>query len=87
MIIHYETKITYTAKETHPDRKYMTDWTPEKVYTYDDRYNINTDCFCGEDDIMDTIKEDLLLVAGGGYDWKHINVIKIDIKEVNKIAV
>lgn len=77
-------KLTYTIKPTHPDFQYLTEsWTPEKKFTDEDVWHINPDCFCGEEDIEDYIKETMLLTAGGGYDWNGIDNIEFEMKEVN----
>lgn len=77
----YNCKITYTMDEEHPDIQYVKDWTPEKVFEFSDTYFINKDYFNGEDHIRDYIINDLKLVAGGGYDCKHIHNVRIVIKK------
>lgn len=77
-------KLTYTIKPTHPDFQYLAEsWSPEKRFTDEDTYHIDPDKFYGEDDIKDYIMEDMLLVAGGGYDWKGIDNIEFEMKEEN----
>lgn len=76
-------KIYYTIKETHPDKDCVVGgWNPDKVYDYEDIYTIDPDKFYGPDHIMNYIKEDLALVAGGGYDWNHIDNIKLEMEVV-----
>lgn len=77
-------KLTYTIKPTHPDFQYLTEsWTPEKKFTDEDVWHINPDCFYGEEDIEGYIKENMLLTAGGGYDWNGIDNIEFEMKEGN----
>ena len=77
-------KLTYTIKPTHPNFQYLDEsWLPEKRFTDEDTYHINPDCFYGEEDIEDFIKENMLLTAGGGYDWKGIDNIEFEMKEEN----
>ena len=66
--------ITYTVDKKHPDYKCIVNPTEIQsftdVYTFDDRYHIpleNCKRYC---------KDDLALVAGGGYDAKHIHNVK-----------
>lgn len=80
-------KLTYTIKPTHPDFQYLTEsWLPEKRFTDEDTWHINPDCFYEEEDIEDYIKENMLLTAGGGYDWNGIDNIEFEMKEVNQYA-
>lgn len=77
-------KLTYTIKPTHPDFQYLTEnWSPEKRFTDEDTYHINPNLFYGDEDIEDFIKEDMLLVAGGGYNWNGIDNIEFEMKEIN----
>ena len=77
-------KLTYTIKPTHPDFYCLGEsWSPEKRFTDEETWHINPDCFCGDDDIEDHIMEDMLLVAGGGYDWNGIGNIEFEIKKEN----
>lgn len=76
----YYGQIAYTMDKNHPDIKYAEDWTAEKIYTFEDIYTFNNDC--SKEDIIAHIKSDLKLVAGGGYNSKHIHNIKFNIKRV-----
>lgn len=75
-------KIMYHMLSTHPDIDYVVDWRPEKIYVFDDVYEIQKECFCGEDDIESYIKRDLRLVAGGGYNAQHISVVRYELNGV-----
>ncbi len=78
----YKAKISYTIKETHPDKDYVVGgWSPDKVFDFEDKYFFNTNDY-SEEEIMAIIKDDLRLVAGGGYNWNHIDNIKFLIEEV-----
>jgi hypothetical protein len=75
-------KITYTCDSEHPDIQYMNDWNENKVYTFEDTYTIKEENFYGDDDIMSYIKNDLRLVAGGGYNSKHIHNVEFEIRKI-----
>lgn len=70
----YSSKITYDTKDNHPDAPGL------KGQEFTDIYTIDTDAFYGQEDIQDYIKEDLCLVAGGGYDTDTIKNVKFSIK-------
>ena len=74
-------KITYTIDDGHPDIQYIKDWSENKVYTFEDTYIID-DCYTFFDDVECYIKNDLSLVAGGGYNSKHIHNVKFEIARV-----
>lgn len=76
MIREFKASISFTTDKEHPDVH------KEKDYTFSDVYKINDDCFWGDDDIISYIKNDLSLVAGGGYNTKHIHNVKFDIREI-----
>ena len=73
----YHGKIMYTMDKSHPDIEYAKDWTENKVYAFKDEYTFDA-CYTHED-IIDYIKHDLSLVAGGGYNTEHIHNVKFDI--------
>jgi hypothetical protein len=65
--------IKYSTKNNHPDVKNAKDLVFTDIYTIDQR------CFYGPDDISDYIKEDLSLVAGGGYNTNTIDNINFEL--------
>lgn len=72
--------ITYTIDADHPDIGCVKKWTPKKKFTLSDVYTFN-DVY--EADAMELyIKNDLRLVAGGGYNCNHIHNVKIVITPV-----
>lgn len=73
-------KISYTIDKEHPDIKYIKDWSENKIFAFEDVYTFN-DCY-DFDDVENYIKNDLSLVAGGGYDSKHIHNVKFDISKI-----
>ncbi len=79
----YYGKISYTIDVDHPDRKYVKDWTEDKVLEFDDTYTFS-DYYddCDNDEFVRYIQHDLKLVAGGGYDYEHIHNVKFDIKKI-----
>ena len=73
----YEGKITFNITESHPDRKYVEDMSEKltftDIYTFEDIYS--------DDSAISYIKNDLSIVAGGGYDNKHIINVSYDINK------
>lgn len=79
----YKGRIEYTIKETHPDKDCVVGgWNPDKVYDYEDIYTIDPDKFYDTDHIINYIKTDLALVAGGGYNWDHIDNIRFEMEVI-----
>lgn len=76
----YHGKINYTMDAEHPDRKYVEDWTKTKVFSFSDTYTFNSGYT--EEDVTNYIKRDLKLVAGGGYNAKHIHNVTFEIKKL-----
>ena len=70
----YDASITYDTDAGHPDAP------NSKGLVFADTYTIEKDAFFGWDDIREYIEQDLLLVAGGGYDWKHVKNYNISIR-------
>ena len=79
-MIKIKATIYYKIKASHPNIGCLSDWRIDKEYRYSDTYTIDPDCFGGDDDIEEYIKEDMLLVAGGGYDWKHIYDVRFEME-------
>ena len=75
----YHGKIIYTIDKAHPDIKYVADYTEEKIFTYEDVYTFNGEY--SKDFVAEYIKQDLMLVAGGGYNADHIHNVKFEIKK------
>lgn len=67
----YYGKISFTMDKDHPDIKYVKDWTENKVLTIEDVYIFNNNYT--KEDVIAYIKNDLSLVAGGGYNTDHIH--------------
>ena len=76
----YYAKINFTIDKDHPDIQCVKDWTEHKMFNFDDIYTF--DNAFTEDYCVDCIKENLKLVAGGGYNWDHIHNVTFEIKEV-----
>lgn len=70
--------INYTVDSAHPDIKYIRN--PEEPQSFTDLYTVDTDYFWSTDDIYSYIRDDLRLVAGGGYDSDHIHNVTFDFK-------
>ena len=73
----YHGKISFTIDKGHPDIKHVEDWTEDKILTFADTYTFNDDYT--EESIIQYIKRDLSLVAGGGYNTDHIHNVAFDI--------
>lgn len=52
-----------------------------KRFLYSDVYRMDSDYFWSKDDMINYIRRDLALVAGGGYDTKHIHNVKYTITQ------
>lgn len=73
-------KISYTVDAGHPDIQYIKDWSKSKILTFDDVYTFD-DCYTFED-VEGYVKNDLSLIAGGGYNSRHIHNVKFEITRV-----
>ena len=74
----YKATIYYHIDELHPDYKYIAN--PKQELKFEDVYKFPIDY--STDYCIEIIKEDLKLIAGGGYNYKHIHHIKFEITEV-----
>ena len=72
MVKQIKAKIKYRIKKTHPDYDCAPVNERDGYMEFEDIYKMDTDRFWSDDYMMDYIKNDLRLVAGGGYDWDHI---------------
>lgn len=71
----FKASITYDTDADHPDAPSATGLIFTDVYTVDHNY------FSSTYDIHHYIKNDLSIVAGGGYDHKHITNVKFNITQ------
>lgn len=78
MIKEYKAEIKFKTFPDHPNYEYIKDM--DKELTFSDIYHIDTDYFDNNEHIINYIKNDLLLVAGGGYSTEHIHGEKFEIK-------
>lgn len=76
MIREFKATISYTTDKEHPET------CKKEKHTFSDTYKVNDNCFFGYDDIMLYIKRDLSLIAGGGYNTKHIHNVEFEIHEI-----
>ncbi|KRL79736.1 hypothetical protein [Ligilactobacillus equi] len=74
-------EITYTIDKDHPDMRYIKDWYEGKIFKFSDTYRFDTE-YWGRDyeEMAKYIINDLKLIAGGGYNTEHINVISVKAK-------
>lgn len=72
--------IKYRIKESHPDKNLIVGgWSPDKIFIMSDTYYMNYDpLFDDIDSIKEFIKHDLLLVAGGGYNTKDVELVSFE---------
>ena len=73
----YYGKISFTIDKGHSDIKYVPDWKEGKVLTIKDTYIFDGDYT--KENIIAYIKNDLSLVAGGGYSTDHIHNVEFEI--------
>lgn len=78
----YNAKIYYTMDEDHPDLEYVNDWTENKEFNFSDTYTFDDEIYGDEEIILNHIKKDLRLVAGGGYNSEHIHNVRFEIKRI-----
>lgn len=83
MTISYKGKIAYKMKPTHPDYNHVVGgYNPGDVLTHEDVYYIHPEYFNGEEGIIRHIKDDLMIVAGGGYNSRHIYDVEFTIERM-----
>lgn len=74
----YNATIYWKVTEEHPDRKYVIDINEE--LSFSDTYMIDEERFMYDREaIIEFIKYDMSIVAGGGYDNKHIYDVRYEI--------
>lgn len=81
----YYGKITYEIDKNHPDVNCVDGgWYEGKVFKYEDTYGFDERLYSPEDYdmIINYIKKDLKLVAGGGYNTDHIHNVKFKIRRI-----
>ena len=76
----YKGTISYRITENHPDRKYFKGDISERL-TFSDVYTFKENT--PKELVLYYIKNDLALVAGGGYDSDHIRDVRFTIEEVD----
>jgi hypothetical protein len=83
MTVKYYGEIAFTMDENHSDIAYVNDWAEDKVFTFEDTYSFKADFVWGyEDGVIEYIKRDLMLVAGGGYNTDHIHNVTFTIERI-----
>lgn len=73
----YIATLRYSIDKGHPD--YSESIGEGTMLMSRDTYRIDPKCFYGNDDIESWIKNDLMLMAGGGYNSDHIHDKKFHI--------
>lgn len=82
---HFKAAITFNVKEGHPDMKYIKD--PAEKLQFSDTYTFNTFHYDNEQQMIAFMKEDLSLVAGGGYSTEHIKNVSFSIKKIGGVTL
>lgn len=77
-MVKIKAKIVYKIDNKHPDL--MEPWNPNKEYEYEDTYTMDLDYFSDIEEAKEFIKEDLALVAGGGYSTEHIHDVRYELE-------
>lgn len=78
---HLRATIYYNVDRAHPDIKYIKN--PDDVQTFTDLYTFDTR-FTGDIELSEMkayCKNDLKLVAGGGYNADHIHNVRFEFME------
>lgn len=78
----FKAKITFTIDKDHPDYDRCLVNERDGVFEFSDVYRIDEDYLFGYDSPEEYIKEDLLLIAGGGHNSDHVHNIKFEITEI-----
>ena len=74
--------IHYTVDSEHPDIQYIKN--PSEIQSFTDTYTFDTN-YIGNvtrSEMENYAKNDLRLVAGGGYNSKHIHNVSFEFKSV-----
>lgn len=72
-------EITYNVKESHPDLKYIEN--PSESLTFKDTYFMDVEYWENNtEEMICFIKNDIALVAGGGYSKEHIENVSYAIR-------
>ena len=82
MKVKYDATIKFRMFKTHPDIECVSEWSRDKEFEYNDVYTIDMDYFEDREEVIEYIKHDLRLVAGGGYNDDHIWHEKFEIRRV-----
>lgn len=80
----FKAVITYNVIGSHPDIKGIKN--PDEKQKFEDTYTLDSDYFNDTEKMIDYIKQDLSLVAGGGYNTDHIYGISFDIEKISTIT-
>lgn len=82
-IVKIDATIFYTIDRNHPDINYMENKSTKTVRTFSDTYIFDRfRCpYYEVSEMKNYIRNDLRLIAGGGYDSKHIHNVRFEFKE------
>lgn len=77
---YYTATIYYRMKGNNPDWGYVKDHRKTLNMDYTARFDLNW--WWGEDDIIEHLKHELMLMAGGGYSTDTIKNVRFEIAEL-----
>lgn len=80
MKVKYRGEIEYNIDKKHPDIKCIEEWERGGRFRYSDEYSFQPGYTEGE--MIGYIKQDLKLVAGGGYNADHIHNVTFNIYRI-----
>ena len=80
----FSAKICYTIDKNHPDIEYITNWEKGKIFTYDNTYVFDNECWT-KSEAIECIKRDLKRIAGGGYNSDHVHNVKFHIEKIEPL--
>lgn len=78
----FKAKITYTIDKDHPDYNLYPANKRDGALEYSSAYIMDENYYNGYEEMTKYIIYDLLMIAGGGYNWKHVHHVKFEIEEI-----
>lgn len=75
-------EIEYTIDKDYPDYACCPVGKRDKILKSSSAYVMNENYFNGYEEMTKYIIHDLLLIAGGGYNYDHVHNVKFEITEI-----
>lgn len=76
----FRATIYYTVNKYHPDYLYIKN--PEEEQSFTDDYTVDMNYFNGLDHVKQYIKNDLRVIAGGGYSTAYTYNVRYTFEEL-----